>query len=69
MMKNYHFETRKHELVQFLFMHGIRFQSWYHDRNGMTVWKYALDEFGMRVLEEWQKITARRKTGGQQENE
>ncbi len=54
------FETYNRKLEQFFFMHGIRFQSWYRDRDGMTVWKYALDEFGMRVLEEWREITARR---------
>ncbi len=54
------FETTSRKLEQFLFMHDIYFDSWYRDRDGMTVWKYTLDEFGMRVLEEWREVTARR---------
>lgn len=54
------FETRNRKLEQFLFMHDIHFDSWYRDRDGLTVWKYTLDAEGLQVVEEWRRIVVRR---------
>lgn len=54
------FETRSRKLEQFLFMHDIRFDAWYRDRDGMTVWKYTLDTEGLQVVEEYRCIVYRR---------
>lgn len=54
------FETTSRKLEQFFFLHDIRFTSWYRDRDGLTVWKYTLDDEGWRVLEEYRRIIARR---------
>ena len=54
------FETTSRKLEQFFFMHDIRFISFYKNQDGMTVWSYLLDGEGMRVLEEYRRIIARR---------
>ena len=55
-MNSTSFETRNRKLEQFFFMHDIQFDSWYRDRDGLTVWKYTLDAEGLQVLEEWRRI-------------
>ena len=61
------FETRNRRLEQFFFALDIRFDGWHRDRDGVTVWTYRLDEEGLRVLEEWREITARREQRREQE--
>ena len=53
------FETTNRHLEQFFFVHDIRFDRWYRGRDGYTVWVYALDEEGLRVLEEYREIIRR----------
>ena len=54
------FETDNRRLEQFFFFHDIHFISFYKNQDGYTVWTYLLDEEGLRVLEEWRQIVARR---------
>ena len=42
-------------------MHDIRHNGYYKNMDGLTVWTYLLDSEGMRVLEEYRRIIARRK--------
>ena len=67
MSKTVPFETNARRLEQFLFAHDIQFDAWYRDRDGMTVWRYNLDDEGLRVLEEYRRIIARRKERERQE--
>lgn len=58
------FETTNRRLENFFFLHDIHFTRWYRGRDGLTVWVYALDAEGLRVLEEYRAIIEKRKTRG-----
>lgn len=55
-----HFETTCRPLEQFLFLHDIRHTSWHKDQYGMTVWVYPDNQEVRDVVNEYQKICARR---------
>ncbi len=59
-MSKTQFETTSRKLEQFFFLHDIHHGGFYKNQDGMTVWRYQLDEEGWRVLEEWRRIVARR---------
>ena len=63
------FETDNRRLEQFLFFHDIHFISFYKNQDGYTVWTYLLDEEGLRVLDEWRQIVARKNQEPKQEND
>ena len=56
-----HLETTSRGLEKFLWAHGIRSEGCHRDRDGRTVWRYTLDSFGERVLEEWREVLNRRR--------
>lgn len=53
------FSTRNRRLENFLFVHGIRFASWYKDEDYMTVWEYVYTPEVARVVAEWDEIQRR----------
>lgn len=54
------FKTTSRKLEQFLYVHDILYMYWHKAPDGMTEWVYSLDAEGMRVLEEYRRIVARR---------
>lgn len=54
------FETANRKLEQFFFLHDIHHSGFYKNQDGLTVWMYSLDAEGLRVLEEYRRIVARR---------
>lgn len=55
------FETNARKLEQFLFVHDIHHQSYYKDRDNMTVWVYPNTEEVREVVAEYRRICARRR--------
>lgn len=54
------FTTTNRKLEQFLYMHGIRFDHWTKDLDGITIWVYENTPETMRVVEEFRDINARK---------
>lgn len=54
------FETNSRKLEQFLFVHDIRFDHFYKDRDNMTVWVYHDSHELQQTVDEYRRIVARR---------